>query len=112
MCHSIPIVNLTTIITFFQTTKSVAPPVTGTKKKKTDEGPGIVPAALISKKNSGPSSGPIADSGSTPDTAQNTVLYRCRFAKAMKDLEKSGIVRLRAGGTVVTRQIYTWISND
>jgi hypothetical protein len=30
----------------------------------------------------------------------------------MKDLEKSGIVKLKTGGTVVTRQIYTWISND
>jgi hypothetical protein len=84
--------------------------VTGTKKKKTDDGPGIEPAPLISKNNSGPNSGP--GPGSAPDTAQNTVLYRCRFAKAMKDLEKSGIVRLRAGGSVVTRQIYTWISND
>ena len=59
-----------------------------------------------------PSKGPRSHPDSGVETAQNTVLHRCRFAKAMKDLEKSGIVRLRAGGTVVTRQIYTWISND
>ena len=94
----------------FQTSKSVAVPVTDAKKKQTDDAPGIEPAPLISKNSSGSSSGP--GPGSAPDTAQNTVLYRCRFAKAMKDLEKSGIVRLRAGGSVVTRQIYTWISND
>ena len=46
------------------------------------------------------------------ETSHSTLQHRCRFARAMNDLERSGIVKLGAGGSVVTRQMYTWISND
>jgi hypothetical protein len=38
--------------------------------------------------------------------------HRVRFLRTMKDLEMSGIVKMKAQGTVITRQAYIWLSND
>ena len=51
---------------------------------------------------------PALDSTVETDTAE----LRVRFGHAMRSLERSGIVRRRTGGSVVTRQIFTWISSD
>jgi predicted transcriptional regulator len=46
------------------------------------------------------------------ETSASTLLHRCRFARALNDLEKSGLIKVKSGGAVVTRQIFTWIDNS
>jgi hypothetical protein len=38
--------------------------------------------------------------------------HRVRFLRTMKDLEMSGIVKIKSQGTVILRQAYIWLSND
>jgi hypothetical protein len=51
---------------------------------------------------------PVDEQQNDPIVAAMTAMYRGRFAHAVNDIEKSGFVRVHAGGRVVTRQAFTW----
>jgi hypothetical protein len=40
---------------------------------------------------------------------QATLEHRIRFLRAVRDLEMSGIVKMKSQGTVISRQAYTWL---
>jgi hypothetical protein len=41
----------------------------------------------------------------------NSTLLKCRFVKALSDLEKIGVVKIKNGGMEVTRTSYVWMSS-
>lgn len=38
--------------------------------------------------------------------------HRVRFLRTVKDLEMSGIIKMKSQGTVISRQAYIWLSKD
>ena len=40
------------------------------------------------------------------------VILKCRFVKALSDLEKFGVVKVKNGGTEVSRIAYMWMMNS
>lgn len=42
----------------------------------------------------------------------DTTEHRVRFSHAVRSLEKSGIIKRKIDGAVITRQIFTWLGND